>query len=210
MGFFELDLSTGAELQPSGEPFDYVAEFSGVIRYIRERDDWVFRVGTLSGRRVHVGLARRAGVTVFDVCDCSSELHAIYAALYDSRQDDLKLSVRTRFGGFGPDFLVLDYVVLHPKCRGRGLGLQAVQRFVDLAGGGCALAVCDICPFDTGPGEGLGLPESWLRRPASRREEKAGRDRLRVYFGQLGFQRIGRTRFYGLPLADLTALEDLV
>jgi hypothetical protein len=208
MGFFELDLSTGADLQPSGEPSDYVAEFSGVIRYTRERDDRVFRVGTLLGRRVHVGLARRAGVSVFDVCDAHSQLHMIYAALYDSWQDDLKLSVRARFGGFGPDLLVLETVVLHPKCRGRRLGLQAVQRFVDLAGGGCALAVCDVCPLTPGPGEWR-LPESWLRRPSSRREEKAARDRLRVYFGQLGFQRIGRTRYYGLPLPDPTAPEDL-
>jgi hypothetical protein len=63
MGDCYLSVDTEVSLEPEQEPTDYVLPCTGIIYYIRERDDRVFRVGHLLAWRIqpasgHGGRAR--------------------------------------------------------------------------------------------------------------------------------------------------------
>lgn len=204
MAFFELTLTTGGSLHPDGEPSDFVSVHTGTIRCTRD-DGRVARVGKVRAYRIHVDLARAAGESVFEVCDChSQELHEVYAAVFDVEEDDLSDDIRDAFDGFDADVLVIDYVLLSPKWRGLRIGLLAARKMIDLLGGGCGLVVCDILPLNPDAAEFAGVPAHWIPRQAGASERKAAAVTLRRYFRRMGFRRITGTRFYGLSTAQPT------
>jgi hypothetical protein len=212
MAFFDIMLHTGGSLHPGGEPSDYVSEYGGTIRYTRDRDGKVFRVGRVKAYRLHVQLARQRGELLFEVCDShSTEMEELYLSLFDPGEDDFKEDVRARFSGLDPDVLVLDYVLLHPRWRGLKLGLLAARKMIDLLGGGCGLAVSYISPLRAESHEFAGVPAGWIPTHRGREEKRQARLRLRRYFRRMGFERIPGTRFHGLSLArSAPTLEDLL
>jgi hypothetical protein len=212
MAFFHLVLQTGGTLHPHGEPDDFISTHTGVIQCLREKDNRVVNVGKVKAYRIHADLARQAGESVFDVCDAhSQELHEVYAALFDPTEDDLKEPIRGRFHVLDSDVLVLDYVLLSPRWRGLKLGLLAARKLLDLLGGGCGLAVSYIAPLNPDAEEFRKVPKGWIPRHQTEVEEREAKKRLRRHFRQLGFGRVGRTRFFGMSLAERTpTLADLV
>jgi hypothetical protein len=50
----------------------------------------------------------------------------------------------------------------------------------------------------------LGVPKSWLPRHESKADRRAAAVRLRGYFRGMGFERLGRTWYYALPLNLVT------
>ena len=212
MAFFNLVLQTGGTLHPHGEPDDFVSTHTGVIQCLREKDNRVVNVGKVKAYRVHTDLARQVGESVFDVCDAhSQELHEVYAVLFNPAEDDLKAAIRGRFDAMDSDVLVLDYVLLSPRWRGLKLGLLATRKLIDLLGGGCGLAVSYIAPLNPDADEFLKVPKGWIARHESEAEQREAKKRLRGYFRQLGFRRVGKTRFFGLSLAQVVpTLADLI
>jgi hypothetical protein len=172
----------------------------------------VVNVGKVKAYRVHTDLARQVGESVFDVCDAhSQELHEVYAVLFNPAEDDLKAAIRGRFDAMDSDVLVLDYVLLSPRWRGLKLGLLATRKLIDLLGGGCGLAVSYIAPLNPDADEFLKVPKGWIARHESEAEQREAKKRLRGYFRQLGFRRVGKTRFFGLSLAQVVpTLADLI
>ena len=212
MATFSLDLRTSGSLHPGGEPDAFVSEYDGVIRCTRDSDGRAVAVGMVRAYRLHAALAREAGESVFDVCDAHSrQLHEVYAALFDPREDDLAEGVRSRFDAYESDLLVLDYVLLSPRWRGLRLGLLAARKLIDLLGGGCGLAVSWVHPLNPDADAFRKVPAGWIPRHADEAGEREARRRLRRHFRRLGFRRVGRTRFDGLSLAQVTpTLEDLI
>ena len=212
MARFDIVLQTRGSLHPGGEPDDYISDHAGVIRCTRDHGGQVSTVGRVRAFRIHAGLARRGGESVFDACDAhSEEMHDLYAALFDPEEDDLKEAVVRQFDALDPDMLVLDWVLLHPRWRGLKLGLLAARRTADLLGGGCGLAVSWIHPLNPDAGEFEKVPRGWIPRPASGGEEREARRKLRRYFRRMGFERIRGTKYHGLTMARVTpTLEDLI
>jgi hypothetical protein len=212
MASFDIVLQTGGSLHPGGEPDDYIADYTGLIRCTRDRDGRVFKVGKVKAYRIHAGLAADHGESLFDACDChSQQMHDLYAALFDPKQEDLKEAVRDQFDGVEADVLVLDYVLLAPRWRGLKLGLLAARKVIDLLGGGCGLTVADIAPLDPDAGEFLKVPPGWISRHADEEDRREGRRKLRRHFRRMGFERIKGTRFFGLSMARvLPTLSDLI
>jgi hypothetical protein len=212
MASFDILLKTSGSLHPGGEPDHFISAYSGLILCTRDRDGKVSPVGKVKAYRIHADLAWQAGESVFDVCDAhSQEMHEVYAALFDPASDDLKESVRGQFDGCDADVLVLDYILLSPRWRGLKLGLLAARKVIDLLGGGCGLAVSRVYPLNPDADEFRKVPEGWIPRHADKAEEREARRKLRRYFRRMGFQRIDRTRFDGLSLAQVTpTLADLL
>jgi hypothetical protein len=105
------------------------------------------------------------------------------------------------------DLLVLDYVILNPRWR----GLLAGRKMVDLLGGGCGLVVSHITPLRADAYGMLRVPKTWLPRPETAEGRKQAVVKLRRYFRQMGFERIGRTCYYGMSMARMTpTLADLL
>jgi hypothetical protein len=205
MGYFDVVVQTETSLHPYQEPSDFIAEYTGLIRYQRDRDSCLFRVGKVHAYRIQAALAAEHSESVFDVCDAhSQELHEVYAAVFDPKQDAFRDDVVTQFAAVDMDCLVLDYVVLHPRWRGLKLGLLAVRKLVDLLGGGCGLALSAIFPLRADAHDSLGVPAAWLPRHETREARAEAMRKLRQHFKKIGFRRIGGTPYHGLSLAQRT------
>jgi hypothetical protein len=201
MAFFDIVLQTHGSLHADGEPTDFLSEYHGFIRYTRDRDDKMFRVGKVHAWRLHVGLAHESGASVFDVCDGESqELSDLYAALFELRDDDLKLAIRDKFEAVDSDILILDFIVLNPRWRGLKLGLLAARKLIDVLAGGCALVVADIQPLHPEASPSLKVPPSWLPTHEGDDDLRLARRKLRRYFCTMGFRRVLHTRYFGLSL----------
>jgi len=211
MTFFDIVLRTEASLHPDGEPDDFISEHTGVIRCWGE-DNVVRRVGKVRAYRIHADLATENGEPLFDVCDAhSQEMHLIHSLLYDFEEGHFKEAITNRFHAMESDCLVLDYVLLHPKWRGLRLGLLAIRKMIDLLGSGCGLVVSDIAPLRHDAYEMLRVPNTWLPRHQTKESRRRAVLKLRRYYRQMGFARIGRSPYYGLSMAHKTpTLADLL
>jgi hypothetical protein len=211
MTFFDIVLSTSASLHPEVEPDEFISSYSGVIRAEGE-DGILHRVGRAHAWRVHMGLAANQGESRLDVFDAhSQEMCDLYAALFDLEADYFAEHIVHQFDVVESDLLVLDYVVLHPRWRGLRLGLLAARKMVDLLGGGCGLVVSHVAPLRPDAHELLRVPKSWLPSHKTAETRKQAVLTLRRYFRQVGFERIGRTCFYGMSMSrQLPTLADLL
>jgi hypothetical protein len=203
MTLFDIVLSTRAILHPEGEPDEFISAYAVIIR--AEGDDGIgHRVGRVHAYRVHMGLAANQGESLFDVFDAHSQpMSNLYAALSDPETDFLTEAIIRQFEAIDSDLIILDYVVLHPRWRGLRLGLLAARRLVDLLGSGCGLLVSHIAPLRHEAHKMLRMPRSWLPRHDSDEDRKRAVVKLRRYFRHMGFERIGRSCYYGLSLARL-------
>jgi hypothetical protein len=80
------------------------------------------------------------------------------------------------------------------------LGLLALRKFIDLAGGGCGLTVTYIRPLSPEAQASLNVPASWL--PCH--ERKVAMRKLRSHIKRMGFERISHTPYHGLSMTKLT------
>jgi len=71
---------------------------------------------------------------------------------------------------------------------------------VDLLGGGCGLVVSHIAPLRQDAYRNLRVPKKWIPR----HKTKQSVIKLRRYFRQMGFERIGRTCYSGMSMARHT------
>ena len=205
MGYFDLAIHTGTGLHPYGEPSDFIADYTALLRYRRASEPEALEVGRLHAYRIHADLVLDHGQSLLDVYDVHpQQLHNVYAAVYDPTRDHFTEAVVDQFSPLDCDCLVIDYVALHPRWRGLKLGLLAVRKFVDLVGGGCGVTVAKIWPLNRAAHAALGVPASWLPRHRSREAAKEAVRKLRRYFKQMGFQRIGRSPYYGLAMGKQT------
>src|SRR5262249_27722575 len=119
--------------------------------------------------------------------------------------------IQQQFTVVQADLLVIDWVVLHPRWRGLKLGLVAVRKAVDLLGGGCGLTVCRPVPVQPESFDMGGIPGHWLPQHRTREERKEATRKLRRYLKKMGFQRIGRSPYYGLSMTHvMPSVEDLL
>jgi hypothetical protein len=75
---------------------------------------------------------------------------------------------------------------------------------VDLLGGGCGLVVSHIAPLRQDAYRMLRVPKTWLPWPQTAEAKKLAVSKLRRYFRLMGFERIGRTCYYGMSMARQT------
>ena len=204
MTFFDIALRTKASLHPDGEPDQFISEHTGIIRCSGD-DGVVRRVGKVRAYRIHADLAAKSGEALFDVCDAhSQQMHLLHALLYDPEEDHFKEAITNRLYAAESDCLVLDYIVLNPKWRGLRLGLLAARKLVDLLGGGCGLVVFHIAPLRHNAHDRLRVPASWLPQYETKEARREAVVKLRRHYRQMGFERIGRSPYYGLSLAHWT------
>jgi hypothetical protein len=158
------------------------------------------QLGELRLYLIRVGNAVNDGVRLFDVFDSYQETHDASAALYESSYGDFSPSVRKRFeeAFCCDDILLLHYLTLKPFARGQRLGLAVMERAMRDWSSGCSLVV--IKPFPLQFESSSNKLERDIRLSLnnfSGSKTEAFR-RLRMYYQQLGFERIGRSEFYAL------------
>lgn len=80
--------------------------------------------------------------------------------------------------------LYVSSLTVEKKFRGRNFGLSAIKRLIRTFGYGC-----DTCLILPSPLEDRG-------------DREFGRERLRSFYGRLGFEQFGETAFMGMSLED--------
>src|SRR5262249_40256605 len=140
-----------------------------------------------------------------EVCTRHSEdLRHFHRLLYQPGRHHFRYRLMVEHEATDPDLLLIGYLALHPRWRGRQLGLWAVRKLVDVVGDGCGLAVAIIGPRVPG-GVGLpGVPDEWLPEQPDSAVWYANVVKLRRYFRTMGFRRLRRTWYYLLPLNRVT------
>src|SRR5207253_760766 len=126
--------------------------------------------------------------------------------LFDLDTGYWKQEIQDEYEVSGCDLLIIDCVEIHPRLRGKGIGLSAIDRTIDIFGAGCGLVACKPWPLQF--------------TPAFTRDRKAlkrlkvpdiGRDealrKLREYWSRLGFWPLGDTGIYLLSMTQRGARE---
>ena len=178
---------------------------------IREAESNI-AVGRISAGLVLVGRVADAGEDLFEIMDDeSSELADYHIALFKADDCDYKDAIRWQFVDvLGLDLLIINEVAIEATFRGKGLGLLAVSKTIDIFGDNCGLVAMKPFPMqfknylDPGwhPPEGVEDPEIAFR---------AATKKLRSYWSRAGFRRVGGTNYYALsPARKRPALRRIV
>jgi hypothetical protein len=200
----ELDLrvSTAALDVAHTDPEDFVIEISGSLGCFRDESAVSLEIGKLSACIVQVERALVEGQSVFDVMD-AHETASNYMELYDFDTAEFGDSVQSLFGDgiLTANLLILDKLAIEPKHRGRGLGLLALSRVIDVFGPSCDLVVCQPYPMQFG---GAAEDPEWMTRFGAGLDddEKRGIARLAKHWQKLGFRQIPSTKFYAISPND--------
>jgi hypothetical protein len=169
-------------------------------------------VGGACAFRLSAALAAGHGVSALDVADAHSRtLGDLARVVFTRRGDGFRRRFCRQFAIAGPDLLLLDHVVLHPRWRGLKLGLLAVRKLLDLLGGGCGLAVAKMLPPHPGVYARLRVPPSWVPGSAGEDSLRAGAWKLRRHFERMGFEPLRGTPYHALsPAAPAPGARDLL
>ena len=187
------------------DPADYVIEVAGEIRLRSANDDSASEVvGWIDARVVQAGRACNDGEPLFDVCDTiDQELHDYASAVYDYDSESIRESISD--GCAGADILIVETIKILPAHRGRRLGLLAMRRTIDTFGEGCAAVVIEPFPlqFSRHPDPSSRKHLDWHARMGMQlfdMNEVNAVAKLRKYWAQSGFRRIGKTKYFALDL----------
>jgi hypothetical protein len=188
-----VDLSLHATPE---EGYAYTTEWSASIQLSldTEMKNWQ-TVGLMHGYISRLGLAYNDGYSAFEVLDAPDGDLATLTSLL-GRDGCLRQAIVNQFdvGTDIPDVVYIGHATIEPAYRGRQIGLLAMRAVIRALGGAQTLFVC--IPSPTEPHE---------RTP---QQKAAGQRKLRKYWSQVGFERIGRTELYGRGTQPLPVWPD--
>ena len=200
LGEVIVELSTRAHVLHD-EPNDAIETIAG--RILIARDEGPTEVGTLECGLLHPEVAEDLGEDLGQVCDAESEewaeIHKVFFRGYDVRPN---LAERFEMPP-GSSLLLVDSVKVKPEFRGRGVGLAAVGRVIDVFAMRSALVVCRPFPMQFSSRERRGNPRLVKTgRDDSGRDQEAATRALQKYWSRLAFRRVGRSPYYALSPYD--------
>ncbi len=200
-------------LVPSREPDEYVLEIKGQVFWsgseaIESAEPKPVVVGEMTAYLIQAGRACNDGVPLVEVCDChSQELLDVVETLYDLDEERLKDSVSE--GCNGADLLVLSRLLILPEHRGRRLGQLAILRAIEDCGTGVAAAACK--PFPIQSERHRTSDESVYKLADFGTDRDSAIERLRRYWGELGFKQVSGSDWFAMDLAyQHPGFQDLV
>lgn len=185
---------------------EYVTECRGEIRGWRDvgGDGDEIPVGAITAYRIHAGHAGEEGVDLDYECDAIDAATHEFCHAFHEADGRFREDVQEQFPDAvvsGPDLLVLDRIRVDPAFRGRGIGLRATLRTIDLLAGGCGLVAMKPFPrqFES-VGEGPARTDD-LRAGLSTDRAQAWRA-LETYWARLGFERVGNSPYFAICPAN--------
>lgn len=210
---YSVDFVASSPLELAEEA-EYVTEVTGTILQHIERDGCLppesKRVGTIMAYRLDGGRALNDGVDLADVCDAHSQTLADLHGLLFRRTFEFSPVVAKVFPDAStPDVLLIDLVELIPEVRGRGLGLRAARRMMNLFETGDGLVV--VLPFPVQSNAGFRKDTAVDRDlSAFTCDDATAKLKLRTYWSRLGFEPVPRTPYMALCPAVVTpTMHDL-
>lgn len=188
--------------EPSRFVYDYKGRLFGAD-LVNDEDNVVF--GEIDVCFVDSGRALNEGEPLFDVMDChSSELEELFCVIHGEGDGILEYAeeIYRRWPNLDPfGLLHIRRVVVAPKYRGFGIGLDAMQAAMERFGGAAALAALKAFPLQC---EGVGAP-GYAKRIADlglgqfSPNLDISQTKLMVHYSELGFVPVGSTGFMLMP-----------
>lgn len=160
------------------------------------------RAGYITASLVQFGLAIDHGVTPDQLGDgITSDIAEYWEQLFDVESGKWKGVIRDSFEIVGSDLLVIDCIEIYPRFRGHQIGLQVLDRTIDIFGPGCGLAVCKPWPLQFTPAFAANR-RKLQRLQVSNLSEKEAVEKLRSYWSRIGFCPVGQTGLYALSISQ--------
>lgn len=181
---------------------EYVTECRGKITCWRDTNGEGAEIpgGKITAYRIHAGQALEDGQNLAYECDAFDVATHEYCQAFYGADGGFRESVLDQFPDAfvaGADLLALHVIRVQPEFRGRGVGLRASRRAIDLLAGGCGIVAMKPFPQQfEGVGEGAANADEFYAGLSTDRPE-AWR-RLESYWTRIGFVRLGDSPYFAL------------
>jgi hypothetical protein len=195
-----------------GDEEDFILTVNGEIYGYANDDQRKVNLGELKMYLIQIGNALNEGMSLTVVFDTYQQTLDAGCILFNDSFNDLSPWIQRRFEDALPheDILLLDRLTITPLARGQRLSLAVLHRAIRDWSSGCSLVVMKPYPLQY-EGEGRNItdmPE--LKLDEFRTSKTESFRRLRAYYAQLGFERIGRSEFYVLCAKErMPSLKEL-
>jgi hypothetical protein len=181
---------------------DFVHSILGRIFTSPEHDGDEEDSGYIRASLVQFGEALDHGISTARLGDgIKGNISDYWERLFDLDTSYWKEEIQDEYEVSGCDLLIIDCVEIHPRLRGKGIGLCAIDRTIEIFGAGCGLVACKPWPLQFTP--------AFTRDRKALKRLKApdvGRDealrKLRAYWSRLGFWPLGETGIYLLSVTQ--------
>lgn len=184
----------------SNEPNNYIKEIEAqLVTQNASASDKNAIVGVANIYKVELGRAmneRQSTAEIFD--SFNDELFDYYETLFDLESEEFNLNLeKLAEPGMGSDLLIIDKVEIIPNYRGMNLGLVLAQEAISNLSGGCQYVTLRPFPLQFGPHKKLSSNKKTdLKYDLFDRDEKKAFIKLRNYWGQLNFVRVGKSNVF--------------
>lgn len=197
----QVKFTLSAALRDGYVANDFLQSISGKILARCEDDARELRAGHITASLVQFARAIDHGVTPDQLGDgITGDISEYWELLFDVESGRWKEAIQESFEIVGNDLLVIDCVEVYPNFRRRGIGLQAVDRIIDIFGSGCGLVACRPWPLQFTPAFATNRRRLQRLQLPSINEGEAV-NKLRSYWSRAGFWPVGQTGFYALSIA---------
>jgi GNAT superfamily N-acetyltransferase len=172
--------NTTSDLAAESDPEHYLFEINFKIIGLSEDDE--ITLGEGHATQVRINQARDDRASLYEIFDVDQELTDTARAIFDVGFDDYHANVLKGFEDnfFPEDILIVRRMTLSPEYRGQKIGLSILHRIITDLGHGCGLVVIKPYPL-SGP-------------------VRVGCEKLRKYWARLGFERVGKSNYWGLSM----------
>jgi GNAT superfamily N-acetyltransferase len=210
---FSIELQVEAPLSYSEEA-DYISKIDGTIFANATLPDGSpappVKVGSIDAIRIYGGRAMNERWNLWDVCDAYEQTTAdAYQVLFSERYEFAPVIQELFPDAMSPDVLIIDLVRVDPAYRGRGLGLLAARRVMDVFEPDDGLVLVKPFPLQFNAHQRSAVAKD-TDLAAFTCDEKTAFKKLRKHWERLGFRRIPKTEYYALSPAVVTpSMRDL-
>lgn len=204
---YRIDFQITTQLGP--EEAEGVTMIHGnIVHVAKGRRETV--AGKLHGYCVRWDTLARESINLFECCDINQELCDVASLVWDFDANTYKEALALE--GVDSDLIVPWSIALLPKHRGKGVGLLALWRFLDVLGSGSSIAVVKPYPLNHDPeAHKLADYRQMQYERLSKVPLEEGKAKLARHWARLAFRPIlGSDFFFRDMRRALPSLADLI
>lgn len=180
------------------EPEDFIHEVCGKILCTNLDDEKDRIAGRFRLYYADFELAENHGVSSLEVLDAHQHTFEYAEAALDSNEVTFSARLQKLLGDeiWNPNFLILDRIEILPRYRGKGVGLRVLVSLIERFGAGAG--VVGMKPFPLQFESDHSSDPSWAKRlrvGEMPRDLKVSTQKLKQYYGKLGFVAMRSTPF---------------
>jgi predicted GNAT family acetyltransferase len=197
-----IDFTLTAVLHEQCVAEDFLHSITGRIWVQDENGKRDRSVGYINATLAQFGGALDQGVNAVSLGDGITGTVADYwEQLFDVETGLWKKELQEEFEAVGWDLLIIDCIEIDREFRGRGIGIDCVNRTIDVFGPSCGFVVCKPWPLQFTPAFSSNQSRLTKLRAPNIDESEAVR-KLRLHWSKAGFWPLRETGIYIVSMAQ--------